>query len=64
MQMLYLDSEADLQWVRNTHWENLPKGIKCVIITGNEDCPDMIEAFLEPAPSIDSRPAYTKYRRA
>jgi hypothetical protein len=42
----------DLKWLKETHFKNMPKGTKCVLLHGSEDSPIEFEVFKVSQPTI------------
>jgi hypothetical protein len=56
MNTVWLDSFEDITWVQDVH--NVPADMRCVILYGNEDSPDRIEAWREIAPHYQAPPDF------
>lgn len=50
-----IDTDEDIQWLRDVHIPDLPKNVKSAMIFGNEDYPDKISTFVEREPTIHSQ---------
>lgn len=55
--LTYLDSPADIDWLRSTHCPAIPAGIRYAVLHGNEDSPVRVECFAS-EPMIDDKPDY------
>lgn len=51
-----LNTEEDMQWLRDVHLPNLSPNYKCAVIYGNEDWPDRIEVYEDENPTIEDAP--------
>lgn len=48
-----LNSDEDMEWLRDVHLPDLPNEYQSAIIYGNEDAPDRIDVFMAREPTID-----------
>ncbi len=53
----FIDDTDGIAWVRDVHVPTLPAGTRSVVLWGNEDCPDRVDAYRKVAPTVDERPA-------
>jgi hypothetical protein len=52
-----LDTPEDIQWLRETHGDiRMSPEVQSAILYGNEDCPDLVELFASPFPSVTDSP--------
>ncbi len=56
MKEAFLNTPDDMQWLREVHWPTLPPEYKSALITGNEDAPEAIAAFVDVDPLITDTP--------
>jgi hypothetical protein len=59
MRIIYLGGDNDMQWLRTTHWQNLPADARCALLHGNEDAPEKIEAWRSDNPKHQQPADYT-----
>lgn len=54
----FFNTSEDVEWLKTTHLKNRwdQFDIKSFILLGNEDCPEAVEAFNVPDPTIHDRP--------
>ena len=60
MTIQYIDTQDDIDWLRSTHCPDLPNTISCAIITGNEDAPERVEAWVINNPPVDTVPDFLR----
>lgn len=53
----FIDDTDGVAWVRDVHVPTLPAGTRSVVLWGNEDCPDRVDAYRTVAPTVNERPA-------
>lgn len=58
MHTTVLDATEDIAWLRDMHCPALPNDIMFVILYGNEDAPEKVEAWREANPHYQCPPAY------
>lgn len=49
----FLNTSADMKWLRDVHLPGLPAKFKSALIKGNEDYPDEIEVYYKKDPNVD-----------
>lgn len=54
--MTMLNTPDDVAWVRDIHLPKLPHDVGCVVLVGNEDCPDGFMAYQAREPLLDDAP--------
>jgi hypothetical protein len=57
MYQVYLDTASDMEWLQSVH--NVPAGMQCAILTGNEDSPSSIAAWRVSNPHYQAPPDWT-----
>lgn len=55
MAYTFINSGADMKWLREDYLPKLPKVFKSALIKGNEDFPDWIEVFEKKDPLVTDR---------
>ena len=53
MKQTMLNTAEDLQWLKDTHFPNLPETAKCVILMGNEDSPEQFHVYTDENPLMN-----------
>ena len=56
----FLDTDEDMAWLRAVHCADMPQGMLCAILTGNEDAPSKVEAWKARNPRHDAKPDYVR----
>lgn len=58
MTMTFLDTPADLQWLRDTHLKAVPNvpAFASAMVAGNEDAPTMITLYASSSPHVMELP--------
>lgn len=53
----FITGAEDMKWLRDVHLPSLPKKYKSALIFGNEDFPDLIQAYEDADPNVYDQPA-------
>ena len=56
MNQSLLNTPEDLEWLRSTHCPTLPLEMKCVVLHGNEDFPELLECYDSAEPLATDKP--------
>lgn len=54
----WLSARDDMQWLREVH--GVPRGMRCALLTGNDDSPEKIEAWKVLEPNVGDPPDFVK----
>lgn len=57
-QCILLDTDDDVQWVREVHVSTLPQDIRSVVLYGDEDYPGRIEGYTQLSPLVTDVPSF------
>ncbi len=60
MAQTFLNTPADIAWLRDVHCPNMPLGIRSAILHGNEDAPVKVEAWRTVNPHHMAPPDYVR----
>lgn len=52
----FLNTPEDMRWLREVHWPELPPEYLSAVLSGNEDWPEKISAYLSTDPRFDDIP--------
>jgi hypothetical protein len=61
--MIFLNTPADMQWLRETHFPHLPIWFHSAAMYGNEDAPTKIDAYFSTNPGRYDASKTTFYPR-
>ncbi len=53
--IVFLQTEEDMEWLRDVHLPNLPDKYQSAVLTGNEDCPSRVECYERADPLYTDR---------
>jgi len=61
--MVFINTKADMKWLRDVHLPKLAKKYKSAVIRGNEDYPTSIEVYSRKEPLYTDTPLVFKAGR-